>query len=421
MRAGRLPSWKSGAYLSAMSLRNPTSAQLSLLFSCLGHSYMHLFAAFYFVIVVTLEDVWSLPYAELIELWTLGALLIGLAALPAGWLADRWSAPWMMAIMFLGMGAASIVCGFSDSTTALWLGLTAIGLFAAIYHPVGIAWVVRNAKARGKALGLNGIFGSLGIASSGLVAGLLIDSFGWRAAFLLPGAVSLLTGLALVYCLLTGRIQDEGVEEAGQQATTRSDRIRAFLLLMFSMFCIGLVFQSTQTALPKLFDLRIGEYLGEGALGVGALVAALYTVGGVMQYFGGQIADKVNVKRLYMSGLFLQVPCYLLIAYSLGLPLVVGAFGAIFLNAAVLPAENMLLARFTPQHRRGLAYACKFVLAFSAGPLAVKLVAYVQGGTGEFVWVFLLAAFSMACAFLASSFIPDRRQPAPEAAAQPAE
>jgi MFS family permease len=404
-----------------MSTRQPTSAQLSLLFSCLGHSYMHLFAAFYFVIVVTLEDAWRLSYAELIDLWTLGALLIGLAALPVGWLADRWSAPWMMAIMFLGMGAASIVCGFSDGATALWLGLTGIGLFAAIYHPVGITWVVRSAKERGKALGINGVFGSLGIASSGLVAGLLIDGFGWRAAFIAPGVLSLVTGLALVYCLLSGRIQDEAVEEAPQQAASRSDRVRAFLLLMFSMFCIGLVFQSTQTALPKLFDLRIGEYLGEGALGIGALVAALYTVGGAMQYFGGHIADKVNVKRLYMSGLFLQVPCYMLIAYSLGLPLVLGALGAIFLNAAVLPAENMLLARFTPQNRRGLGYACKFVLAFSAGPLAVKLVAYVQGGTGEFVWVFLAAAVAMTLAFLASTFIPDRRAVPAEGAPLPAE
>ncbi len=68
------------------------SARLPLVFSCLGHTYMHLFTAFYFVIVLALEDAWTLPYHELIELWTLGALLVGLVALPAGWLGDRWSA-----------------------------------------------------------------------------------------------------------------------------------------------------------------------------------------------------------------------------------------------------------------------------------------------------------------------------------------
>ncbi|MBD3660744.1 MAG: MFS transporter, partial [Arenibacter algicola] len=232
----------------------PTSAQLALAFSSIGHSFMHLFAGFYFIIVVSLEDVWSLPYADLVELWTLGALMIGLAALPAGWLGDRWSAAGMMAIMFIGMGAASIVSGLVDGPSALLIGLTALGLFAAIYHPVGIAWVVRSAKARGKALGINGIFGGLGVASSGLVAGTLIDLYSWRAAFILPGLLSLLVGLALVFCLWRGWIVEEDhdlVEE--EQRHSRSDRLRAFFLLMFCMFCIGLVFQATQTALPKLF------------------------------------------------------------------------------------------------------------------------------------------------------------------------
>ncbi|HSR71388.1 MAG TPA: MFS transporter, partial [Kiloniellales bacterium] len=169
------------------------SGRLALVFSCLGHAYMHLFTAFYFVIVLALERDWSLPYHELIALWTLGSLMVGLAALPAGWLADRWSAVGMMVVFFVGLGLSGIVCGLVDGPTALFLGLTSIGVFSAIYHPVGIAWLVRNATARGKALGINGIFGSLGIASAGLVAGALIDLFGWRAAFILPGLVSLAT------------------------------------------------------------------------------------------------------------------------------------------------------------------------------------------------------------------------------------
>jgi MFS family permease len=84
------------------------------------------------------------------------------------------------------------------------LGLAAVGLFSAIYHPVGVAWVVKSARARGMALAVNGIFGSLGIAAAGLVAGALIDAISWRAAFIVPGAVCLATGLALILCLRLG-------------------------------------------------------------------------------------------------------------------------------------------------------------------------------------------------------------------------
>src|SRR3546814_309706 len=157
------------------------SARLALLFSCLGHAYMHLFTAFYFVIALSLESAWQIPNHELVKLWALGSLLVGLAALPAGWLGDRWSAPGMMTVFFIGLGISGIVCGLVNSTTALMLGLAAVGLFSAIYHPVGVAWLIRSARSRGMALAVNGIFGSLGVASAGLVAGVLIDALSWRA------------------------------------------------------------------------------------------------------------------------------------------------------------------------------------------------------------------------------------------------
>ena len=45
---------------------------------------MHMFAAFYFVIILTIEKEWSISYDQLIRLWSLGALLIGLGAILLG-------------------------------------------------------------------------------------------------------------------------------------------------------------------------------------------------------------------------------------------------------------------------------------------------------------------------------------------------
>src|SRR5690554_5011247 len=185
------------------------SAGLATTFSAVGHLYVHLFTAIYAVIFLSLEEVWSLPYHELLKLWTLGSLLVGLAALPAGWLGDRWSKTGMMVVYFLGMGASGVACGLVDGPSALLIGLAALGLFASIYHPVGIAWLIRNAKQRGKALGFNGVFGGVGVASAGLVAGTLIDLWSWRYAFIVPGLVSIATGLLLLWCVATGRV-DEG-------------------------------------------------------------------------------------------------------------------------------------------------------------------------------------------------------------------
>jgi len=203
------------------------SARLALLFSCLGHAYMHLFTAFYFVIALSLEATWGIPNHELIKLWALGSLLVGLAALPAGWLGDRWSASGMMTVFFIGLGISGIVCGLVNSTFALMLGLAAVGLFSAIYHPVGIAWLVKSARARGMALAVNGIFGSLGVASAGLVAGVLIDAVSWRAAFIVPGVVCLVTGLALLLALRLGWVRETDSDQVAEPAPSRGVRVTA--------------------------------------------------------------------------------------------------------------------------------------------------------------------------------------------------
>jgi MFS family permease len=398
-----------------------TSTRLPIVFSCLGHTYMHMFTAFYFVIAVTLEDVWQLEYHELIELWIMGSLLVGIAALPAGWLGDRWSASGMMVVYFLGLGAAGIFCGLVEGPTAMFVGLTALGLAAAIYHPVGIAWLVRNARARGRALGVNGAFGGLGIAGAGLVAGGLIELFGWRAAFIVPGVICLITGSALLVCMRLGLIVEAPLAPRSEgPPPSRSAMLRVYGVLLLTMLIMGVLFQATQASVPKVFDLRLRDIAGEGALGIGAIVAAVYTVGSLTQLVGGYMADRFPLKPLYAGCFLLQVPVLAGIAVFAGPSLVALVALTVFLTAAPLPAENMLLARFTPQRHHSLAYGVKFVLAFGSGPVAILLVSRVQEQTGEFTWLFMALAAAAALATLAALLLPGEttHRPAPAVAAE---
>jgi MFS transporter, FSR family, fosmidomycin resistance protein len=397
------------------------SSQISratIVFSCLGHLYIHLCTAFFFVIVLSLESVWQRPYHELIELWTLGSLMVGVVALPAGMLADRLGASRMMVAFFVGMGGCAVAAGFSDGPDALMWCLTGMGAFAAIYHPVGIPWLVRNSgPRRGKVLGFNGIFGSLGTALAGVVAGSLIDFSSWRAAFIVPGAVSVLTGIALLAYMMRGKISDGMAVTRDQPRVSRGDMWRVFVILVTTMFLLALVYQSIQTSLPKLLEQRHEGLAGEGVFGVGLLVAAVYTAAAFMQVVGGHLADRYALKPVYVGALLIQVPTLWLAASLGGLPLLLVATVMVMAGVGALPAENMLLARYTPESHHGLVFGIKFVLSFCAAPLAVQLVATITGTTGDFYWVYaLLAAFALA-AVIAALMLPRARSlPAPQPA-----
>lgn len=366
------------------------SGRTVFIFSSLAHFYIHLCIAFYFVIVLSLERSWDLPYHELVSLWTLGSLMVGVCALPAGMIADRFGAPRMMMLFFLGLGGCAIGAGLSTGESSLFWWLTGIGVFAAIYHPVGIPWLVRNIPGkRGKALALNGIFGSFGGAAAGLATGFLIDVINWRAAFIVPGVIVVLTGVAMITVSRLGGTLEREVS-SHSHSTAEHPALGIFALLMFSMFISGLLFNGTQTALPKYFELRGQSLIGDSVFGIGVLVACVYTLAGFMQILGGHLADRYPLKTVYMSAIALQIPFLWLAAQFDGWMLMVTCTLMVVANTGALPAENMILARFAPSNRHGLAFGAKFVLSFGAAPVAVLLVSYIQDRTGDLSLLFRL-------------------------------
>ena len=365
---------------------------------------MHMFAAFYFVIVLTIEKEWSISYDQLIKLWSLAALLIGLGAIPFGWLSDKWSRSGTMTIMFIGMGLASILCGLSNSVSLLFFSLSLLGLFCSIYHPVGIPWVIHAANRQGRALGVNGIFGGVGIGSGAFIAGTLTELLNWQLAFILPGLISIIIGLVLFYLIIINKISYTNFFiNKDKQDHSRNEVILVAIIMLLSMFALGLSFHNTQTALPKVFEIRIGNI---SSFQIGFMIGVIYFISGATTYVGGILADRFNQKAIYLIGIFLQFPCYLGIAYMSGYSLIVLCILAAVFNASILPTENLLLSKFTPQKYHGVVYGIKFILAFGSGPISVFLISEIYSITLEFTYLFLINAIMMAIVSVFIIFLP---------------
>src|SRR6202008_336196 len=115
-----------------------------------------------------------------------------------------------------GIGLSMISVGLVQTPLQLGAALLSIGIFASIYHPVGTAMIVSYAEKLGHEMGLNGVWGNLGVASSALVTGVVGQYLGWRWAFIVPGIATVLIGIAFALTMVhESRV---GTRQAAAQA-----------------------------------------------------------------------------------------------------------------------------------------------------------------------------------------------------------
>ena len=395
-------------------MRSDRSSTAVVVTGGIAHTFAHLFVLLYATAVLVIEREWQgeygMTYDQLTELWIAGAVMFGLAALPAGWLADRWSVNGMMAVYFFGLGAASVLTGLAPSPTLLLLGLALIGTFAAIYHPVGIPWLIGNVANAGRALGVNGVFGIVGTASAPLVAAALGAALGWRAVFIVPGIVCFLTGFAFLWLWRSGYLDAVARARPSPPPTGRAaaDMRRVFAVLAVTVCCSGLIYQATSYALPKVFDERLGGWLGDSLLGVGGMVTLCYATGGLTQLIGGELADRFNLKLIYVCCQLVQIPLYVLGFALIGPALIPVAALMVGMNVMGQPAENSLLARHTPEAWRGKVFGVKFVLTLGVSAGGIAVIPLIYRSYGNMDALFVMLAGAAALSFLAASLLPGR-------------
>lgn len=393
-----------------MGHHRPTSLLLNI-----GHAIDHMFLLIFATAVASIAGEFGFSHWEDLMPYSVGAFfLFGLGSLPSGRLGDLWGRRAMMLVFFFGMGASAILVGMASGPWTIAAALTLLGAFSSIYHPVGIPMLIQGAKNPGATIGLNGLAGNMGIAVAALVTGLLVKYFGWRTAFIVPGLVSIVCGIAFA------RVAPRESEAPAKRATKAVALPRAVMARIVAVMTLtaitgSLLFNFTTNGNGQLIRERFSGIVEDPAT-LGLLLAMVYAVASLAQVVVGRLIDRYPLKRVYLSIVLLQAPLLGLAAVAQGWWLLALQLGFMVSIFGAIPFTDAMVARYVDDRMRSRVTGVRLAVSFGVSSVAVWMLGPAVKAAGFQTLLFSMAGIAL-CTLAFVLMLPEPSRA--ELAAQP--
>ena len=388
------------------------------LFLNIGHFLDHFFILiFATAAALSLVTEWQLSYAELIPYSMAGFIAFGLFSLPSGWLADKWSREGMILVFFVGIGLTSIGASTAQSPLEIAIWLFAVGIFASIYHPVGLALIAKGGKNMGMDIAVNGVWGNMGVGFAAFITGLMIDYLGWRFAFWIPGVLSVIIGIAYFFnqkknILVNFKNENkENTQKNNFSNLKTSDELRSLIfrvsmVVFFTTAISSVIFQGTTFAIPKIFEERLSGITSSASV-LGSLALFVFAIASFAQIIVGKLLDKIGPKKVFLIVALIQLTFFILfvdqynwIALFIALMFMLGAFGQI-------PINDYMIGKMAKSDFRARVYAVRYVISFAVWVVVVPLISFVHLNYG-FDYLFYILAMCALSIIVAVMILPSK-------------
>lgn len=347
----------------------------------------------------------GLGYEEIIVFGVLGFILFGAAAPIASILANKYSRSVMMVIFHFGIGISAIICSFASTPWELSIGLGLIGVFAAIFHPVGIAMLLKNSKKLGYRLGINGVFGNMGVAAAPLITGFLLLISDWKLSFILPGIACILYGVIFLLAL-----RDEPKAVQTEKTNERDDVFapqwrRALLALALTTTSGGFIFGAMTFIIPRYFELQLTGITSSVAI-TGLIASMVYAIAGFTQIGAGLLIDRFPAKPiLFVIGVGQVIFIFLASTVS-DLQLFFVTLVATSFVFGQIPIIDTIMSRYIPDKARGNVLSVKFALNLGAGASVLPISSLMLKNGYDLSSLFTVMSFMAMFVVLASLILP---------------
>ena len=362
---------------------------LALFGTSLAHLLSHAFILAIPVVIAFLK----LSYADGGILSGVLFVTYGLTTLPSGWISDKIGERLVIIIYFILSGVGSVLMLFINSFTSLLLIAGVIGLAGGLYHPVGLSLISKVFKEkRGRAMGIHGVAGNVGLTIAQPVAGLAVVTFRWTF-ILLPFGIIAFIG-ALIFLFRPSWFENDHspkpTEEIPSVAKTSPKTLftKYFILILILAACNGIIFDGvkafmhTYLVYARSFSEVNATYITGGLI---------FSVGMVSQIVFGHLVDTRGTYRALLWSFVFLFFTVLLVPFLSGFLflMLLPFFGFAIVSAQ--PGLNTMVAEASTEETRGLAYGLNFFMTYGIGGLASPFVGLVADRfTSDYIFYILL-------------------------------
>ncbi len=346
----------------------------------------------------------GMSYEEIIVYGVAGFVLFGGMAPVAAQLADRYSRSLMMVVYHFGIGIAAVLAGLAQSVWQLGAAIGLIGVFAAIYHPVGIAMLIKSNRSIGFRLGINGVFGNMGVAAAPLIIGLLLTVGDWRLCFIASGLFCIGYGVVFILAL---------VEEAAPAGKTKSKMATGFApgwkialgSMLLSTASGGFIFGAMTFVVPRYFEISLPNVSTSVAI-TGLLASIVYAAASFSQIGVGWLIDRVAPKWVLFSIGVGQVIFVALAARFTDYALFFAMLVAMCFVFGQIPITDTILSRYVPDNWRARVLSVKFMVNLTIGATVLPICGAILQSGYEMAALFSVMSILAVFVVIAGALLP---------------
>ena len=396
-----------------LSFNSSKSYSIPDLYLNIGHLLDHFMMLIFAKAAFDAGREFGLSYEEIIVYGTLGVILFGAAAPLAGWLADKYSRAILITVYPFGLGIGGMLASFSQSTEMLGISLGVLGFFAAIYHPVGIAMLTKRPGKIGLRVGVNGVWGNMGVAAAPVFTGILIAYADWRLGFLLPSIFCICFGLFQLFAF----VEDEDVNLKNIKnkvaSTLSSPFSEGWKIVLFALSITtlsgGFIFGALTFLIPRLFEVSMVQISTDVAI-TGLLAGLVYAIASFSQIGTGWLVDKVPPKYV-LSAMGLGQLIFIYIAsQSSDYNLLFIMLAAMIFVFGQVPITDVILVKYVQDSWRGRVLSIKFMVNLSAGASVLPITSLLLKNGYNFSFVLQCLSVISIAVIISGLLLPNKEK-----------